>query len=79
MRAMAPSERRRRSRRAIAEGESGHLLSKRVGGLAVVTLDEVQKRNVEAIEHRRQAAKFWHEGKRNCTQRARISLTVLVE
>ena len=49
-----------------------HLLRKCVGGLAIVALDQVQERNVEAIEHRRQAAKFWHEGKRNCTQRARF-------
>ena len=40
-------------------------------GSAVVLLDEIQKRDVETVEHGTQPAKIWREVKRICVQCAR--------
>ena len=64
-----------RAQAAQAAGDGGgrqrDLVRQRFGGAAVVALDEVQKGNVEAVEHPAQLAKFWHEVKQKCTQRAK--------
>ena len=51
VRAIQPPPRKRRKRRAIAEGDSGTLSRQRLAGLRVVALREVQQLKIEAVEH----------------------------
>ena len=57
---------------AKAAGDCGrrqsHARRERFRSLGVVTLDLVQQRYVEAVEHVREAAKFWHPVHQKCAQ-----------
>ena len=60
-------------------GRKGYLLRKSVRGLAVVALDQVQKRNVEAIKHLPKLPNFGTKGSEIARNTRASSLTVLVE
>ena len=52
LRAIHPSPRNRRRRRAIADGDKGTSRASEFGGAAVVGLDEIEQGGVEAVDHR---------------------------